>query len=171
MLPERVRLAPTESVVRPGKGSRLVLSAAPWIVAATVAAGAVPAQVRGATITHDVGSSTMQFDGAPGEANVVTIRITGALLSVTDNGAGAIDGGGDCVVASIPGTVSCPAGPIAVVDVHAGDGDDRITNLSNLGGTIRGDEGSDVLIGERLARPSRVDRGTMSSKRGTGTTG
>jgi hypothetical protein len=148
---KRGRRSPTGFVVRSGTGTRLVLSAAPWIAAAAVAAGAVPAQVRGATITHDIGTSTVQFDGAPGEANVVTIRITGALLSVTDTGARAIAGGGDCVLASIPSTVSCPVGPIAVLDVHAGDGDDRIVNLSSLGGTIRGDGGSDVLIGGTAA--------------------
>ena len=113
----------------------------------------------------------MQLDGAPGEANVVTIRVTGALLSVTDTGARAITGGGDCVLASTPSTVSCPVGPIAALDVHAGDGDDRIVNLSDLGGTIRGDGGSDVLIGGTAARPSRVDLTTMSSRRATETIG
>jgi hypothetical protein len=127
-----------------GHGARLI--AAPCIVAAAVAVG-IPASSVAATVTHEVGSSTMRVDAAPGEANAITIGASGAGLVVSDPGARGLGGGGDCAVVAGSSTVSCPAASITVVEVRAGDGDDRVTNAGPLPVTMFGEDGEDALGG------------------------
>ena len=95
-----------------GHGARLI--AAPCIVAVAVAV-AFPARSVAATVTHEAGSATMRFDAAPGEANVVTIGASGSELVVSDTGARALGGGGDCGVVAGSSAVSCPATGITAI--------------------------------------------------------
>ena len=89
----------------------------------------------------------MRFDAAPGEANAITIGPSGSGLVVSDPGARALGGGGDCAVVAGSSTVSCPAASITTIEVRAGDGDDRVTNAGPLPVAMFGEDGSDVLEG------------------------
>jgi hypothetical protein len=120
--------------------------AAPCIAAAAIAL-ATPARAVAATVTHEAGSSTVRFDAAPGEANAITIGASVSGLVVSDPGARALGGGGDCAVVAGSSTVSCPAASITTIEVRAGDGDDRVTNAGPLPVAMFGEDGSDVLGG------------------------
>ena len=108
---------------------------------------ATPAGSVAATVTHAAGSSTVRFDAAPGEANAITVGASGSGLVVSDSGARALEGGGDCGVVAGSSAVSCPAAGITTIEVRAGDGDDRVTNGGALPVTMFGEDGSDVLGG------------------------
>jgi hypothetical protein len=127
-----------------GHGARLI---AALCIAAAAVAVAIPARSVAATVTHEAGSATMRFDAAPGEANAVTIGASGSELVVSDTGAGALGGGGDCDVDAGSATVSCPTATIRAVEVRTGDGDDRVTNAGSLPATVFGEDGSDALGG------------------------
>src|SRR5262245_17436830 len=103
----------------PGPGRSLV--AAPLIAAAAVAL-AIPATSVATTVAHDAGSATMRVDAPPGEANVITVGVSGSDLVVSDPGARALGGAGDCAIVAGSATAACPAAGIAAIVVDAGDG-------------------------------------------------
>src|SRR3954454_16960364 len=127
-------------------GRRRSVIAAPCIAAAAIAL-ATPAPSVAATVIHEVGSPTVRFDAAPGEANAITIGAAGPGLVVSDPGARVLGGGGDCALVAGSSTVSCPAAGIRTIEVHAADGDDRVTNAGTLPVAMFGEDGSDVLQG------------------------
>ena len=88
---------------------------------------------------------------SPGEANALTVAagLTDASLIVTDPGA-PLSAGPGCTVGA-DGSASCSApaggGPVASIDVDAGDLDDSVSVAAALPAQILGGEGDDRIAG------------------------
>ena len=128
--------------------------------------------------------ATLNYLAAPGEANAVTIGVSGLVYVVRDPGATLVDGDGAGGCQVIAARVECPAAGITDTTVNTRDGDDTAT-LSTptddlvLGGdgadllragdgvdTIRGQQGTDTVQGGRRQRhPRWRDRGRQVRRR------
>jgi Ca2+-binding RTX toxin-like protein len=95
----------------------------------------------------------VEFHGAPGERNAVTVTGNRAALIVSDTGAPLTAGAG-CQRLDAH-AVECRSSypPLRSVQLHAEDGDDRLTDAARgISGELLGGPGDDVLTGDDFQR-------------------
>src|SRR3954454_9984698 len=104
-------------------------------------AAASPAQASSVSVS----GSTLSFAAADGEANDVTVTLSGGAYVVAD--VGATLSPGTCTPLS-PNSASCTATGITALSLDARDRDDRITVVgATVPVTLLGAEGDDQLAG------------------------
>ena len=154
------------------------------VMAATAVFVVLPAGASAWTATVEDGTRLVLVD-ALGRGDAIVLQDDGASLRIVSEAQTGLEGPVPAGCASVGVDLLCPASSIALVEVHAGDGDDRIENasaaaeLSAFGDAGRdsllGAAGSDVLDGgagdDRLNGGSarigwRAARGTTSSLAG-----
>jgi hypothetical protein len=95
----------------------------------------------------------LEFHGAPGERNAVTVTGSREALVVSDTGAPLTAGAG-CRALDAH-SVECRSSypPLRSVQLHGEDGDDRLTDTARgISGELLGGPGDDVLMGDDFQR-------------------
>ncbi len=115
--------------------------------AASTALFATPAQAATAGLAKVVGSSTVQFNALMGQANGLTITISGRTVTLDDKVA--IQAGPGCkAVRGDKTKVTCtPARKVTQITAALGDKNDWITNKTSVPLLADGGAGDDVLTG------------------------
>jgi Ca2+-binding RTX toxin-like protein len=113
------------------------------VCAGVLAGSAVPAGAAGVSLVD--GRVTVR--AGPGETNDLVLEQVGDDLRVVDAGVPPVPGTGCAPVPDVHAAVVCPAAGARVLDVDAGDLDDRVDLRATLPGVVAGGEGGDTLGG------------------------
>jgi len=122
------------------------------------AAGALSSGADAATVT--VAGDELRFSAAAGEANRLTIGVSGGTVVFTDTGA-LITPLAGCPAGAPAQTVSCPSAGISLIRVDLGDGNDTLAVDPGVALRVvaRGRDGKDTLAGGPLADTLFGDEG------------
>lgn len=78
-------------------------------------------------VTEADQTKTLSYVAGPGEANNVTVGLSGTDYVITDSGVGSIaDAGGCTVITGPPAQATCPASGVMLIRVDLGDGADTL---------------------------------------------
>ncbi len=122
------------------------------LVAVCSPCAVLPASSLGSTA--QITSTTLYFSAGAGKVNDTTVGLVGPSIVITDPG-DAITPGAGCANVTVT-QVSCTAAGVQLIDIGAGDQDDRVEILPSVTGLgdrfesgvyIEGEFGSDTLIG------------------------
>ena len=125
----------------------------------------VPATATAATVSLDPGGDelpvSIEYKAAAGEANKLDVTVTNSTAEITDNGAGSITPGANCVSNGAK-KVTCTAPGAARIDVVLADlGDENDTfKIAGTSSNVDGGPGNDNLDGGAIDDTFRGGGGT-----------
>jgi Ca2+-binding RTX toxin-like protein len=140
--------APGRSVLPCDEGKMKLISrrfgAVLVAVVSTAAVTASPAHAA-TSVTVTAGLNKVDVIASPGQANNITLSMSGGNLVVSDTGDTVTPGTG--CSAGPNNMVSCPVPDFFTLNVDAGDLNDTITKNANIHGSLSGGAGNDTLHG------------------------